>query len=175
MQLFDFVLSFTAGFAFLSYPRDIKVWIAAQHDLPYREELLEQNADRLLLGIFVVFVTVLTIKVLNNSNHRLWLQCSLTRPRMFQYYLMNMVWSSYKFLELQRRQQASPTERQLEAGESDEVVAVSIKSLTTLSHYIPLPELLLIFSLSFAIVTFSRQKRRDSLCSITLSITLVRH
>ena len=91
---------------------------------------------------------------------------------MFQYYLMNMVWSSYKFLELQRRQQASPTERQLEAGESDEVVAVSIKSLTTLSYYSPLPELLLIFSLSFAIVTFSR---RDSLCSITLSITLVRH
>ena len=65
MQLFDFVLSFTAGFAFLSYPRDIKEWIALQKDLPYRDELMQQSSDKLLLGMFLAFVIVLSFKVLH--------------------------------------------------------------------------------------------------------------
>jgi lysosomal-associated transmembrane protein len=78
VQMFDLCLS---GLTMLSYFSDlpaVRRWIAAQDQLPLKEQLLALDNDHLTLLTLIIFVATLSVKA----------------------YFIGVVWSCYKYLKL---------------------------------------------------------------------------
>jgi lysosomal-associated transmembrane protein len=76
MQVFDFCLTCLSFVSYFSYIPNIKRWIQAQGDFPWKQELLQLNDDWLMLAVVSGFVMVITMKA----------------------YLIGIVWACYKYL-----------------------------------------------------------------------------
>lgn len=76
MQVFDFCLTCLSVVSYFSYIPNMKRWIQAQDDFPWKQELLQMDDDWLMLAVVTGFVLVITIKA----------------------YLIGIVWACYKYL-----------------------------------------------------------------------------
>jgi len=75
LQVFDFVISCLSIVGYFSYLPDVKVWLRAQHDLPYKQQLLHLDQATLTFTAMTLCLSVLVVKA----------------------YLLGMVWTCYKF------------------------------------------------------------------------------
>lgn len=80
LQVFDFCVTCLWIVGYMTYAPDIKLWILQQGfaDYPGVDRLLKMDEQWLMIWLLIVFVLILTIKA----------------------YLLNMVWSCYKYLQL---------------------------------------------------------------------------
>lgn len=80
LQVFDFCLSCLTVVGYMSYAPNIKLWIVEQgvEKYPGMERLLNMDEDRLMMLFIILFVLALSVKA----------------------YLIDMVWSCYKYLQL---------------------------------------------------------------------------
>jgi len=76
LQVFDFCITCLTIVGYFSYTPNMKVWVAQQDGLPFKEYLLKMNPDWLMLLVVTFFVFVMTIKA----------------------YFIGVVWACYKYL-----------------------------------------------------------------------------
>lgn len=80
LQVFDFCLNCLTVVGYMSYAPNVKLWIVEQglERYPMMERLINMDEDRLMMLFVILFVLILSIKA----------------------YLIDMVWSCYKYLNL---------------------------------------------------------------------------
>jgi len=103
LQVFDFCLACLSVVCYFSYMPNIKQWIEAQNNLPFKQELLSYDEQWLMLIVFAFFVFVLTLKA----------------------YFIGIVWSCYKFLT--RRAANDTITRYMDDGSPDTEVLLPPK------------------------------------------------
>ncbi|XP_064605834.1 lysosomal-associated transmembrane protein 4A-like [Liolophura sinensis] len=80
IQVFDFCLACLAAVGYFSYMPNVKEWMTCQlpKEFPLRENLLSMDGEWLMLLVVISFVLVLSLKA----------------------YLVGVVWSCYRYLQL---------------------------------------------------------------------------
>ncbi|XP_064625671.1 lysosomal-associated transmembrane protein 4A-like [Lineus longissimus] len=122
LQVFDFCITCLSVVCYFSYMPNIKQWIREQDNLPFKEELLNFDAQWLMLIVIMVFVLLMSMKA----------------------YFIGVVWACYKYLSRRNIEQAVTTYMDGEHGTDSEMLLPpkyedAIKYPVQMSHLPPPP------------------------------------